>query len=233
MVKAEAKESKPTLEKTSVIEAGSPYAYYGVGPRIKRLTTWDPERWRERDPEPAGLPPPTREAMRFHTWLDRGIYSVSCAYYAAKDMARGNLSRGNFLVLAGPKGTGKTHLALAIGWEWFDDGLNVLFTRVDDLVDWLRQGYENGTYHKRFESLRRRQLLILDDLGTERAKEFAEESLDRIVDFRYINRLPLVVTTNALSEDLAERVASRLAAKDCSVVVTIDAEDYRTLQRSK
>lgn len=166
--------------------------------------------------------------MRFHPWKNRDNYSVSYAYYAAKDMARGNLSRGNFLVLAGPTGTGKTHLALAIGWEWFDDGFNVLFTRVDDLIDWLRQGYENGTYHKRFESVRRRQLLILDDLGTEQSKDFAGERLDRIVDFRYINRLPLVVTTNALKVDLTERVASRLAAKNCSVVVTIDAGDFRT-----
>jgi len=221
------KESKATPVKPTVAEVGSPYAYYGVGPRLKRLTTWEPERWRERDPEPARLPPLTRETMRFHTWKDRGIYSVSCAYYAAKDMARGNLSRGNILVLAGPTGSGKTHLAMAIAWEWFEDGFNVLFTRVDDLIDWLRQGYDDGTYHKRLESVRRRHLLILDDMGTEQAKDWAGERLDRIVDWRYINRLPLVVTTNAFSEDLAERVASRLADKSCSVVITIDAEDYR------
>ena len=228
MIKAKVKEPKSTPAKPTVAEAGSPYDYYGVGPRLKRLTTWEPERWHERDSEPAGLPPLTREAMRFHTWKDRGIYSASCAYYAAKDMGRGNLSRGNFLVLAGPTGTGKTHLALAIGWEWFEDGFNVLFTRVDDLVDWLRQGYEDGTYHKRLESVRRRHLLILDDLGTEQAKDWAGERLDRIVDWRYINRLPLVVTTNAFSEDLAERVASRLGDKTCSVTVAIDAPDFRT-----
>jgi len=227
--KSKVKEPKSALVKPSVAESGSPYDYYGRGPRIKRLTTWEPERWQQtRDPLAAGLPPLTRESMRFHTWKDRGTYSLSCAYYAAKDMARGNLSRGNFLVLAGPTGTGKTHLVLAIGWEWFEDGFNVLFTRVDDLVDWLRQGYDDGTYHKRLDSVRRRHLLVLDDLGTEQAKDWAGERLDRIVDWRYINRLPLVVTTNVLSEDLAERVASRLADKSCSVVVAIDAEDYRT-----
>ncbi|GAJ12167.1 unnamed protein product, partial [marine sediment metagenome] len=178
-------------------------------------------------PLAAGLPPLTREAMRFHTWEDLGIISLSQAYYAAKDMARGNLSRGNFLVLAGPTGVGKTHLAMAIAWEWFDDGSNVLFSRADDLLDWLRQGYDDNTYQKRFESIRRRHLLVLDDLGTEQAKDWAGERLDRIVDWRYINRLPLVVTTNAKSEDLAERVASRLADKNCSLVVQIDAEDHR------
>ena len=228
MSEVKVKESKPTPVKT-IAESGSPYDILGLGPRIKRLTTWEPERWQERDPLTAGMPPITRETMRFHTWKDRGVYSVSCAYYAAKDMARGNLSRGNFLVLVGPTGTGKTHLALAVTWEWFDDGFNVLFARVDELVDWLRQGYDDGTYHKRLESVLRRHLLVLDDLGTEQAKDWAGERLDRIVDWRYINQLPLVVTTNAKSEDLAPRVASRLADPSCSVVIQIDAEDYRNV----
>ena len=170
--------------------------------------------------------------MRFHIWEDLGVVSLSQAYYAAKDMARGNLTRGNFLVLAGPRGVGKTHLAVAIAWEWFGDGFSVLFTRVDDLLDDLRRGYDDGSYHQRLERLRRYELLVLDDLGTEHAKDWAGEKIDRIVDWRYIARMPLVVTTNAKSEDLAPRVASRLADHSCSLVVQIDAEDYRTMTGS-
>jgi len=146
----------------------------------------------------------------------------------AKDIARGNLSWGNILVLAGPTGVGKTHLALATAWEWFEDGFTVLFARVDDLLDHLRQGYDDGSYHQRLELVRRCQLLVLDDLGTEHAKDWAGEKIDRIVDWRYIARIPLVVTTNAKSEDLAPRVASRLSDHNCSVIVQMDAEDYRT-----
>jgi len=123
---------------------------------------------------------------------------------------------------------GKSHLAMAIAWEWFEDGFSVLFTRVDDLLDELRRGYDDGSYHQRLESVRRRGLLVLDDLGTEHAKDWAGEKVDRIVDWRYSARMPLVVTTNAKSEELAPRVASRLADHSCSVVVQIDAEDYRT-----
>jgi len=211
-----------------IAESGSPYDLLGCGPRIKRLTTWEPQRWeRPKDPRAAGIPPLSKESMRFHTWVDRGSPSLSFAYYAAKNIARGNLTGGNFLVLAGPTGVGKTHLALAIAWEWLEDGFSVLFSRVDDLLDELRQGYEDGSYHKKLDTIRRCSLLVLDDLGAEHAKEWAGEKIDRIVDWRYISDMPLVVTTNAKSEDLAPRVASRLADHSHSLVVQIDAGDYR------
>lgn len=228
MNKVKVKESKAQDQPQTSLESGSPYDLLGYGPRIKRLTTWEPERWEKlKDPAAAGLPLFSREAMRLHTWKDLGNPSLSYAYYAAKNMARGNLSLGNFLVLAGPTGVGKTHLALAIAWEWFEDGFSVMFTRVDDLLDWLRQGYEDNSYNKRMEWLRRCSLLVLDDLGSEHAKEWAGEKIDRIVDWRYIDRSPLVITTNAKSEDLAPRVASRLYDHSCGVVAQINAEDYR------
>jgi len=209
-------------------EDGSPYRWYGCGPRLERMTTWEPARWEaKKDRALAGLEPATRESWRFHTWLDRGFTSLRAAYYAALRLARGNLTFGNFLVLAGPTGTGKTHLAAAIGWEWFEDGFRVVFTRVDDLLDDLRKGYDDNTYHKKLDRVHYCDLLILDDLGTEAARDWGLEKLDRVVDWRYAARVPLVVTTNAKSEDLLPRVASRLGDKSCSVVVQIDAPDAR------
>ena len=69
---------------------------------------------------------------------------------------------------------------------------------------------------------------MLDDLGTEAAKDWAEEKVDRIIDWRYINRLPLVVTTNVRGDALAPRIASRLADRSCSSVIQLVATDYRT-----
>ncbi|GAJ01177.1 unnamed protein product, partial [marine sediment metagenome] len=64
MSKVKDKEPKSAPVKPSVAESGSPYDYYGQGPRIKRLTTWEPERWEQsRDAlSAAGLPPLSRES---------------------------------------------------------------------------------------------------------------------------------------------------------------------------
>ncbi len=178
----------------------------------------------------AGLPPASRETKRFHTWLDRGIESLAFAHFVAKTFARGSGGPhgGHILVLAGPTGVGKTHLALACGWEWFDDGMSVYFARVDDLLDELRRGLGDETYHQKLEYFKTCDLLVLDDLGAEHSRDWAEEKLDRIIDWRYVNREAMVVTTNARREDLAPRIASRLADHRASLVVQLDASDYRS-----
>jgi DNA replication protein DnaC len=215
-------------------ELGSPFDYYGRGPRIRRLTTWVPERWQaDRDPSISGLPVETKESMRFSTWKERDSKSLDIAYFMAKNFARGNLSWGNILVLSGPTGTGKTHLALATAWEWFDDGCRVVFADIAELLENLRGGYDDSTYRKRLELIKRCDLLVIDELGVQATKEWAAEKIDVIINHRYINRLPLIVTTNAKGEDLPPRVASRLVDHSCSQVVQIDATDYRTTQESK
>jgi DNA replication protein DnaC len=62
------------------------------------------------------------------------------------------------------------------------------------------------------ESLKDVGLLVLDDLGTERATEWAAQALFQIVNHRYSKRLPLVVTTNLSVED-ARRMDARLVSR--------------------
>ena len=55
----------------------------------------------------------------------------------------------------------------------------------------------------------------------------AQEKLDMLVDYRYTNELPLVVTTNLGMGEVAARIASRLQREDFGRVVNIKAEEYR------
>ena len=73
-----------------------------------------------------------------------------------------------------------------------------LFITVPDLLDSLRFAYQSteATFEQRFEQIRQAPLLVLDDFGTQNATAWAQEKLFQIINYRYINRLPLVITTN-------------------------------------
>lgn len=134
-----------------------------------------------------------------------------------------------WLVLQGGYGCGKTHLAAAIANFSVGLGVPTLFITVPDLLDMLRFAYSDPemTFEERFDQIRQAALLILDDFGTQNATTWAQEKLFQIINYRYINHLPLVVTTNLSSKDIEERIQSRLNHPDLVTVVKIDAPDHR------
>jgi len=132
-----------------------------------------------------------------------------------KDVEAFAKGEGNcsFLSFLGVNGTGKTHLAFAIGWDWLEQGRTVLYYQVADLIRALRDGFRLGavdSYSGIIAFAKNCSLLILDDLGTERETEFATEQLDLIVDYRYINKKPLIITSNLSLDELWPRIADRM-----------------------
>lgn len=119
-----------------------------------------------------------------------------------------------WLVLIGPYGTGKTHLAAAIGnFRRKEKGTDVTFITVPDLLDHLRVTFDPGTpvkFDQRFQAVRSAEFLVLDDLGTENTSAWAREKLFQIIDYRYVARLPTVITTANNLETLNERIRSRI-----------------------
>src|SRR5512136_2138952 len=134
-----------------------------------------------------------------------------------------------WLLLQGGFGCGKTHLAAAIANFTVGIGVPTLFITVPDLLDALRFTYDNpeSTFEQRFEEIRNAPLLIMDDFGTHNATSWAQEKLFQIMNYRYINRLPLVVTTNLSLDEIEARIRSRLADRELVSVVRIQSPDYR------
>ena len=134
------------------------------------------------------------------------------------------------LVLMGGFGVGKTHLALAVFGELLDGGYRGRWERWVDALGWLRQGFDEGDwgYHDRLAVLKSHPVLVLDDIGAEKATEWAQERLYDIVDFRHANNMPTVVTLNiSLSQLGNERVASRLKDRRRSTVLVLKGKDQR------
>jgi DNA replication protein DnaC len=152
--------------------------------------------------------------------------SLERAYHQALQFSQ-NLN--GWLVLQGGFGCGKTHLAAATANFAVGVGVPTLFITVPDLLDTLRFTYDDpqSTFEERFEEIRSAPLLIMDDFGTQNATPWAQEKLFQIINFRYINRLPLVVTTNLLLEQIEGRIRSRLEDPELVTRVVINATDFR------
>ncbi|MGE5223985.1 MAG: ATP-binding protein, partial [Omnitrophica WOR_2 bacterium] len=134
-----------------------------------------------------------------------------------------------WLVIQGKYGCGKTHLAAAIANFAVNLGVPTLFITVPDLLDMLRFAYDDpeATFQQRFEEIRNSRLLVMDDFGTQNATSWAQEKLFQIVNYRYINRLPTVITTNLLLDQIDERISSRFQDPALVTKVYIQANDYR------
>ena len=152
--------------------------------------------------------------------------SIEQAFNTARQFAR---TLDGWLLLQGRFGCGKTHLAAAVANFVVDLGIPALFITVPDLLDALRFSYNdpNIPFSQRFEDIRRSKLLVMDDFGTENATPWAQEKLFQILNYRYINNLPLLVTTNLALDQIEGRIRSRLQDPELVTRVQILAPDYR------
>ena len=160
--------------------------------------------------------------------FDPAIQSVGEAFEAARAFATDPIG---WLVLSGPHGVGKTHLAAAIANYHLAQGNPVFFSIVPDLLDHLRAAFAPSSelpYDELFDRIREAGLLVLDDLGAENSTAWATEKLFQLINYRYNFRMPTVITTNArLFTQMDDRIRSRLS--DLSLVrhCVIKAQDYR------
>ena len=178
-----------------------------------------------------------RPAKRFASF-DPGVPGVRPVYDAAQRFVSREGPRA--LVLVGPVGSGKSHVAEAIGWHYLEEGRSVRYEKVSRMIVRLRGTYREASGDDLESWLlwyERRDLLVLDDLAVRERSEtaWARDLLLTIIDYRLEYRKDMVVTTNCdkgeMVEALGERIASRLYGANPALgivdVVPISAGDYR------
>ena len=182
--------------------------------------------------EITSMPAATRFTNRLSTFEE--IEGREAALQAVMEFIRGEI-HPPLLLLYGEPGRSKTHLALAIGWCFVAQLKSVTYYHVGDLLDAMREGYrvEKGlalgefnprSYGAILKSVRDWGLLILDDLGVEKASDWTADRLDTVVNHRYEKELPTVITANTL--EIPDRILDR--CKEGKIAL-LEGESYREI----
>jgi len=143
-----------------------------------------------------------------------------------------------WLLVFGPNGCGKTHLAAAIANRCRARGERPVFFFVADLLDYLRHLMNDETgpgFLEGFNQLKNAPLLILDDLGAQSDVAWVRDRLFQLINHRYAARLPTVFTVSedSLTRVVEERVLARLNDPGVCTEVPITAPAYRVDLRER
>ena len=140
-----------------------------------------------------------------------------------------------WLLLVGPCGCGKTHLAAAIANQCLENGVPVYFTTAPDLLDTLRAAlFIPERYTLLYAWVREVELLVLDDLGAQQPSVWSNEKLLQLLEYRTIFELPTIITAVPKEfQELDERLRSRLTDSHLVTTVMFDhVKDFRPLKQA-
>ena len=143
------------------------------------------------------------------------------------------LTRGANILLFGPPGTGKSHLAAGLGHAMVDTGYRVLFTRTTDLVQHLQAARHDLKLAGAIEKLDKYHLLILDDLSYVQKNQAETSVIFELIAARY-ERRSLLITANqpfgawdSIFPDPAMTVAAIDRLVHHSIILEMNTDSYR------
>ncbi len=171
----------------------------------------------------------------FDFGFNPGINRQQVLHLASCDFIR---QKRNVLIY-GPTGTGKSHLAQALVHEACRQGYDALFIPTHRLVQHLNGGRADGTWERRLQTYLRPDLLVLDDFGLKPLHPPAPSDLYDVIDGRY-EKTSIVLTSNRAPSEWPDVFLDPLLASagldrlgDHAEVLVLTGASYRAQARLK
>ena len=134
----------------------------------------------------------------------------------AKDYSKNPMG---WLVINGPTGTGKTHLAAGIAINCVENSSPVIYKSIQEIVDIITN---TNPEDESFKDLINFPFLVIDDFGNQRYSDWIEEKIDHLFTHRYTRKLPTVIALSSNILDLDDR--SQMRFTDPKLVQSINLE---------
>lgn len=140
---------------------------------------------------------------------------------------------GNGLIIIGPYGVGKTHMAAAITNALLDKGIPCLFDTFSGHLATLKAEIDSGEKRRHLDLMKRVPVLVIDDVGKEQVTDYTKNVLFDVINSRYEAYLPVVITTNYNAKQLETYLGGAIFSRICETctAIAMRGEDYRIKRR--
>lgn len=151
------------------------------------------------------------------------------------------IERKESVLIIGQTGTGKSHLSQALGHEACRKGFDVVYVNAAKMLLQLHAGHADGSFDRRFATLIRPDLLIIDDFGLKPLRPPAHEDFYDIISERYDKpKGATIITSNRALAEFPGLLGDPLIASagldrlfDSAHVITMTGASFRARNRNK
>jgi DNA replication protein DnaC len=162
----------------------------------------------------------------FQVWNDYSQKSKDTATAYYKDFQSIRSSRRNSIMLCGQVGSGKTHLCIALALNFLNKNIKVVYMPYRDIITRIKQNMLDDEYYKNTVSKYQTcDVLLVDDLFKGKINDSDINIMFEILNYRYLNHLPIIVSTEFSVEKLLtfdEGIGSRIYEMCKDYIVEVD-----------